>query len=82
MSLGTKPSTWSTRISSPHFCRGEASRLGVRELDPKNRLFAGIETFARSVDVVENELIEPSAVPGRFGEILTDYLAMLSGTAC
>ncbi len=55
----------------------EANRLGVRELDPRNRLFAGIETFARSVDVVENELIDPSTVPGRFGEILDDYLDML-----
>ncbi|MCA9712907.1 MAG: ATP-dependent helicase, partial [Myxococcales bacterium] len=48
-----------------------------RELDPRNRLFAGIETFARSVDVVENELIDPATVPGRFGEILGDYLDML-----
>lgn len=55
----------------------EANRLGVRELDPRNRLFAGIETFARSVDVVENELIDPATVPGRFGEILGDYLDML-----
>ena len=55
----------------------EANRLGVRELDPRNRMFAGIDTFARSVDVVENELIDPAAVPGRFGEILHDYLAML-----
>lgn len=55
----------------------EAQRLGVRDLDPRHRLFAGIETFARSVDVVENELIDPDTVPGRFGEILRDYLDML-----
>lgn len=55
----------------------EANRLGVRELDPRNRMFAGIDTFARSVDVVENELIDPATVSGRFGEILREYLEML-----
>ena len=40
-------------------------------------MFAGIETFARSVDVVENELIDPKTVPGRFGEIPSDSLDML-----
>lgn len=55
----------------------EAHRLGVRDLDPRRDMFAAIDTFARSVDVVENELLEPTDVPGRFGEVLDDYLAML-----
>lgn len=55
----------------------EANRLGVKDLDRTNRLFAGIAAFARSVDVVENELIDVATVPGRFGEILRDYLGIL-----
>lgn len=55
----------------------EANRLGVRELDDRNRLFASIEAFARSVDVVENELIDPATVPSQFGDVLRSYLDML-----
>lgn len=55
----------------------EATRLGIKELSPANKQFDAIRLFAKSVDVVENELIDPEVVPNRFGEILRDYLDML-----
>lgn len=55
----------------------EATRLGIKDLSPGNKQFEAIRLFAASVDVVENELIEPADVPGRFGEVLRDYLEML-----
>ena len=55
----------------------EATRLRIKELSPANRQFEAIRLFAKSVDVVENELIEPAHVPGRFGEVLREYLDML-----
>lgn len=55
----------------------EATRLKIKDLSAKNQHFDAITRFAKSVDVVENELIDPAAVPGRFGEVLRDYLAML-----
>lgn len=55
----------------------EASRLKIKELSPANRQFEAIELFAKSVDVVENEMIDPAVAPGRFGEILRAYLDML-----
>jgi DNA helicase-2/ATP-dependent DNA helicase PcrA len=48
------------------FLSREASRLGVRELDANNRLFAGIAAFLQSVEVVENELLDPDVMPEPF----------------
>lgn len=55
----------------------EATRLKIKDLSPTNRQFEAIRLFATSVDVVENELIDPATVPRRFGEVLRDYLTML-----
>lgn len=59
------------------FLSREANRLGVRQLDEKNRLFAGIARFLKGVDVVENELLDPTTMLGPFGEVLVDYYATL-----
>jgi DNA helicase-2/ATP-dependent DNA helicase PcrA len=56
------------------FLSREAQRLEVRELDqPKKRLFASIELFLRSVDVVENELLDPGLMPQPFRDVLQRY---------
>lgn len=59
------------------FLSREASRLEVRQLDERNRLFASIASFLQSVDVVENELINPEEVPDPFGSVLRNYYASL-----
>jgi DNA helicase II / ATP-dependent DNA helicase PcrA len=61
------------------FLTREATRLSIRQLDPKgsDRLFASIEAFLKSVDVVENELLDPATVPDPFGSVLSDYLDSL-----
>jgi DNA helicase II / ATP-dependent DNA helicase PcrA len=61
------------------FLSGEANRLSIRQLDPagRDRLFASIEHFLKSVDVVENELLDPTTIPDPFGTVLRDYLATL-----
>jgi DNA helicase-2/ATP-dependent DNA helicase PcrA len=59
------------------FLTREAQQLSIKNLDDRSRLFASIEAFLRSVDVVENELIDPDAVPDPFGTVLRDYYAML-----
>jgi DNA helicase-2/ATP-dependent DNA helicase PcrA len=59
------------------FLSREANRLGVRTLDERNRLFAGIARFLKGVDVVENELLDPDTMPSPFGEILVGYYATL-----
>lgn len=55
----------------------EATHLQIRQLDPKNRLFASIKSFLASVDVVENELLNPSDMPNPFGSVLNAYLETL-----
>jgi len=57
------------------FVSREAQSLGVRALDPSgsNRLFAGIEAFLKSVDVVENELLDAAAMPEPFQSTLIAY---------
>ena len=55
------------------FLSREASRLAVRQLDPANRLFASIAAFLQSVDVVENELLDPATMPEPFGSVLRSY---------
>jgi DNA helicase II / ATP-dependent DNA helicase PcrA len=61
------------------FLTREASRLAIRQLDPagKNRLFASIEAFLKSVDVVENELLKRSKMPEPFRTVLSNYLSTL-----
>jgi DNA helicase-2/ATP-dependent DNA helicase PcrA len=55
------------------FVSREANRLGIRQLDANNRMFAAIEAFLKSVDVVENELLDPATMPEPFGTVLGDY---------
>jgi DNA helicase-2/ATP-dependent DNA helicase PcrA len=55
------------------FLSREATRLGVRQLDAGNRLFASIAAFLKSVDVVENELLDPDTMPDPFGSVLRAY---------
>lgn len=55
----------------------EASRLAIRKLDPNDRLFGSIASFLKSVDVVENELLDPGTMPEPFGPILREYYATL-----
>jgi DNA helicase-2/ATP-dependent DNA helicase PcrA len=55
------------------FLSREATRLEIKQLDPKNRLFASIEGFLKGVDVVENELLDPATLPDPFGSILRGY---------
>ncbi len=59
------------------FVSREASRLEIRQLDASNRLFASIEAFLDSVDVVENELLDPATMPGPFGSVLSAYYETL-----
>src|SRR3954451_10998999 len=59
------------------FLAREANRLNIRTLDSSNRLFASIETFGKGVDVVENELLDPAAIPEPLGPMLRDYYATL-----
>jgi superfamily I DNA/RNA helicase len=49
------------------FLAREAKQLELRQLDPKNRLFASIAAFLQNVDVIENELLDPS--PARADQI-------------
>jgi DNA helicase-2/ATP-dependent DNA helicase PcrA len=59
------------------FLSREATRLGVRQLDPSNRLFASIAAFLKSADVVENELLDPDKMPEPFGSVLRAYYQTL-----
>lgn len=56
----------------------EQSQLGLKQFDPGGRLFRGIAAFQRSVDVIENELIDPDSLPfDAFHVALADYYATL-----
>ena len=56
----------------------EATRLGLRQFDQRNRLFSGIALFQQTVDVVENEYMSFDAIPeGGFKDALVKYYAML-----
>jgi len=59
------------------FLAREATRLDLKRLDPKGRLFGSIARFLQGVDVVENELLDPAGMPEPFGAVLHDYLAAL-----
>ena len=60
------------------FVSREARRLNVRQFDPKNRLFASIRTFLRSVEVVDNELLDLNGLPDDFRTVLENYYATLA----
>lgn len=55
----------------------EASRLGLKRLDARGRLFGSIEQFLRAVDVVENELLDPAVLPEPLRQVMIDYLDTL-----
>src|SRR4029079_3648581 len=57
------------------FLSREALQLGIRQLDPagNNRMFASIAAFLQSVDVVQNELLDPAAMPEPFRTVLISY---------
>jgi DNA helicase-2/ATP-dependent DNA helicase PcrA len=59
------------------FLAREGKQLGLRQLDPRDRLFASIEAFARGVEVIENELLDPATMPDPFRSILSAYYATL-----
>jgi DNA helicase-2/ATP-dependent DNA helicase PcrA len=59
------------------FLAREATRIGVRTLDGRNRLFASIGSFLKNVDVIENELLDPMTMPEPFRTILTAYFETL-----
>jgi DNA helicase-2/ATP-dependent DNA helicase PcrA len=54
-----------------------ARRLGIKQLDPRDRLFASIAIFLKNFDVVENELLDPESMPEPFRGVLLDYYAAL-----
>lgn len=59
------------------FLSREATRLDIRELDTKKRLFAAIAAFVHSVEVIENELLDPDMAPEPFRSILLSYYSTL-----
>ena len=59
------------------FLSREATRLELKQLDPQNRAFASIAAFLKGVDVVENELLDPAAMPDPFGSVLRSYYGTL-----
>jgi DNA helicase-2/ATP-dependent DNA helicase PcrA len=59
------------------FLSREARHLDLRQLDPQNRMFAAISLFLKSVDVVENELLDPAEMPDPFGSVLLSYYQTL-----
>ncbi len=59
------------------FLSREATRLELKQIDSRGRLFASIEAFLKGVDVVENELLDPTSMPEPFRSILVSYYATL-----
>ena len=59
------------------FVSREARRLNVRQFDPNNRLFASVRLFLQSVEIVDNELLDPSNLPDDFRTVLEAYYAAL-----
>lgn len=57
-------------------CR-EATRLNIKSLVSNNRLFEAIDLFNKSVQVVENELLDPTSMPEPFKSVLAAYLETL-----
>lgn len=59
------------------FLHREANRLELRQLDDRNRVFSSIQRFLAGVDVVENELLDPQAMPEPFRSVLLAYFEAL-----
>ncbi len=59
------------------FLSREAKWLELRQLDPRGRLFTSIAAFLKSVDVIENELLDPETMPEPFRGCLLAYYARL-----
>ncbi len=59
------------------FVSREAWRLNVRQFDSKNRLFASVQRFLKSVEVVENELLDLNDLPEDFRTVVENYYATL-----
>src|SRR5579884_2355576 len=59
------------------FLSREAKRLEIRQLDPNGRLFASISRFLQSVDVIENELLDPASMPDPFATVVANYFETL-----
>lgn len=59
------------------FLSREASRLAVRQLDARDRVFAAIAAFLQSVEVVENELLDPALAPEPLRSVLLAYYETL-----
>jgi DNA helicase-2/ATP-dependent DNA helicase PcrA len=57
-------------------CR-EASHLNIKSLVAGNKLFEAIELFNKSVQVLENELLDPALMPEPFKSVLQTYLKSL-----
>ena len=57
-------------------CR-EASHLNIKSLVPGNKLFEAIDLFNKSVQVLENELLDPALMPEPFRSVLNTYLESL-----
>ncbi len=59
------------------FVSREARRLNIRQFDPESRLFKAIRLFLRSVEVVDNELLDRDVLPNDFGTCLDAYRSTL-----
>ena len=57
-------------------CR-EASHLNIKSLVSGNKLFEAIDLFNNSVQVLENELLEPASMPDPFKSVFEMYLSTL-----
>lgn len=59
------------------FLAREATRLNLKQLDPRNRLFGSISRFLAGAEIVDNELLDPRTLPEPFRSVLAEYLATL-----
>ncbi|MFZ6005772.1 MAG: ATP-dependent helicase [Actinomycetota bacterium] len=59
------------------FLAREATRLDLKQLDERNRLFGSIDRFLHAVDVIENELLDPHDMPEPFRTVLLGYFDTL-----
>ena len=57
-------------------CR-ESSHLNVKSVVTSNKLFEAINIFNKSVQVLENELLDPNSMPEPFRTVLQSYLESL-----
>jgi DNA helicase-2/ATP-dependent DNA helicase PcrA len=57
-------------------CR-EASHLNIKSVVASNKLFEAIDIFNKSVQVLENELLDPNVMPDPFKSVLQGYLESL-----